>query len=47
MGYDKAMFSLWLPVKLKQKLEAIAKSEGRSLASLIVFYLTNAVKDIS
>lgn len=39
-----AMFSFWLPNDLREKLEKIARKEGRSLGNLIVFYLREAIK---
>lgn len=39
------IFTLRLPNELRSRLEEIAKTEGRSLANLIVFYLREAIKN--
>lgn len=41
---DKARLLLTIPKDLKEKLEAIAQSENRSLTNLIITILTKSVE---
>lgn len=45
MKSKTTMFSMRLPDDLREKLEAIAKEQGRSLTNLILYLLRKAVDE--